>query len=311
MMFFWMGVFVVALLVMVKGADWLLESAEKIGRAFGMSSFLIGVLIVGLGTSLPELAAAIFGVLDGVPEVVVSNAVGSNVSNILLIVGVAAIIGGSMRVKKDLIDIDLPLLAISTVIFVGVVFDQVVTRGEAILLLISYGVHLLYMIFHTDHEKEAEDGGDTCIACPKDYVMLFVGMAGLIFGAKYVITSVVALADIFHISPALISITAVAIGTSLPELIVSIKAARARKPDIAIGNIFGSNAFNALVVVGIPALFVSLPVDDQTFFIGVPIMAMATLLFIVTGISRRIHVWEGAMYLVFFVFFIGKLFGLL
>ena len=139
--------------------------------------------------------------------------------------------------------------------------------------------------------------------------MLVISAAALIFGAKFLIDSVVHIADLFNIKSALISITAVAIGTSLPELIVSIKAALAGKSDLAIGNIFGSNSFNILMVVGIPALFTRLEVDPVTLQVGVPIMAGATFLFLVSGISKRIHLWEGAMFIMFYAFFIGRLFN--
>ncbi len=306
----WIIVFLVALTVMVRGADLFLARAEKIGLGYGLSPFLIGVVLIGLGTSLPELISAVFGVFKGVPEIVSANAVGSNISNILLIIGIVAIIGGVLRIKKDIVDVDLPLLAISTVIFVGIAWDRVVTPPEAVLLVLSYGVHLLYMFYHApDRLKEEERKHRKAVAA--DWLFLILGAIGLLLGAKYVVDAVVELSALFAVSPALISITAIAIGTSLPELIVSVKAVKSGKVDMAVGNIFGSNAFNALVVVGIPGIFTSLPVDEKTFAVGVPVMSAATILFIITGISRRIHLWEGAMYLIFYAFFIGKLFDLL
>jgi len=113
-----------------------------------------------------------------------------------------------------------------------------------------------------------------------------------------------------NIGTGVIAISAVAFGTSLPELIVSIRAAMKHKVEIALGNIFGSNVFNALAVIGIPALVKNLEVDDKTFYIGVPTMALATLLFIISGISKKIYMWEGALYLMLYILFIGKLFAL-
>ena len=132
----------------------------------------------------------------------------------------------------------------------------------------------------------------------------------MFLGAKYLVESVINLSDMFNIGAGVIAITAIAIGTSLPELIVSVRAAVQRKSEIALGNIFGSNLFNMLVVIGLPGLFTTLPLDEKTFSIGLPVMAAATLLFVVSGISRRIHMWEGAFYLILYVFFIGKLFEL-
>lgn len=312
-------VFVISMIVMVKGADWFLDSAEKIGRALGMSAFIIGAVIIGLGTSFPELLVAIFAMLKGETEIVVANAVGSNVTNILLIIGVAALIARRMVVSKNLIDFDLPILAISTTIFVGAIFDGKVTFWEAIILIITYAIYFLSTLFFKEDEpvsedikaeyKEREEKEKERIST-KVVVILLVGLAGLLLGAKFLIDSVIDLSVLYNISPAIISITAVAIGTSLPELIVSVKAARAGKAELAIGNIFGSNSFNALMVVGVPALFATVIVDETTLKIGMPVMIAATLLFVVTGISRRIYAWEGAMFLMLYVLFIGKLFGL-
>ena len=311
-MLLWGAVFSAALFVMVRGADEFLARAEKIGLAKGLSPFVIGVLLVGLGTSLPELVSAVFGVIKGVPEIVVANAVGSNISNILLIIGIVAILNGILSVKKDIVDIDLPLLAGGTVIFIAVAWDRTITAAEAFLLVVSYLVHLGYTFRHTPKQREISPSrkppADIVSA---DWIYLVLGAAGLLLGAKYVVDAVVELSALFGIAPALISITAIALGTSLPELIVSVKAVKAGKVDMAVGNIFGSNAFNVLVVVGLPGMFSALPVDGQTFSVGIPIMVAATILFVITGISRKIHLWEGAMYLILYIFFIGKLFNLL
>jgi len=143
----------------------------------------------------------------------------------------------------------------------------------------------------------------------KDFIFLIFGLLFLIFGAKYLIDALVNLSAMLSIATGVIAVTAVAIGTSLPELLVSVKAAINKKSEIALGNIFGSNVFNALVVIGLPGLFRVLPVDNQIFIIGVPTMALATLLFVISGISRRIHMWEGAFYLLLYVLFIAKLFN--
>jgi len=260
--------------------------------------------------------------MEGVTEVVVANAVGSNIANILLVVGVAALIGKRLTVTKSLIDLDLPLLAIGTVILIGVVFDGQVTLGEAILLVATYGIYLLYTIIHTEDEEDevgstkksrAKAKADKKAARPKltakDFILLVVGIVGLVLGAKYLIEALVNISTMLDIATGVIAITAVAIGTSLPELLVSVKAARQGKSEIALGNIFGSNIFNAFMVVGIPGLFTTLLIENTTLMIGVPIMALATLLFVISGISRRIHMWEGAFYLALYVLFIAKLFA--
>jgi len=329
MLIFWVIIFIVSLAVLVKGADWLITSAEKIGLALGLSPFIVGVTIVGVGTSFPELISSFVAVFKDVPDIVAANAIGSSIANILLIVGISAVIAKQLMVTKSLIDLDLPLLAISTVLLLGVVWDKQITFGESLLMLVTYGIYLLYTVLH----KDTEDTGEIAEFLPsrqerrkhiaahnkeeftrptlvaKDFILLIVGILGLVFGAKYLIDALVNLSAMLNIATGVIAITAVAVGTSLPELLVSAKAALQKKSEIALGNIFGSNVFNVLVVIGLPGLFRVLPVDSQTFTIGVPTMSLATLLFVISGISRRIHMWEGAFYLSVYVLFIAKLFN--
>ena len=324
MALFWIIIFIASLLFLVKGADWILDSSEKIGLSFGLSPFVIGVVIVGLGTSFPEIASAIAGVLQGVTEMPAATAIGSNIANILLIVGIATLVGGRLTVSKNLVDLDIPLLAVSTALFTGIVWDRVIVMGEAVLLLVVFVIYILYTIFHKD------DGNDTLVGVgvegeikhveedfkkpkvtAKDYLFLVIGAISLAGGAKYMVDAVIQLSTIWQIATGVVTLVAVAFGTSFPELVVSIKATRSNKSEVALGNVFGSNVFNILLVVGIPALFTPLVLDEQTFALGLPIMLMSTFLFIISGISRRIHIYEGAMYLVIYTFFIGKLFGLL
>ncbi len=306
MLILWIIIFIVSLIVLIKGADWLINSAEKIGLAFGLSPFIVGVTIVGIGTSSPELVSSLAAVFRGVTDVVVANTVGSNIANILLIIGTSAIVAKKLVVDKSLIDLDLPLLAISTVLFLGVVWDKQITLGESILMLITYIVYLFYTILNKDTEDEKIIRPKLTI---KDFVFLVLGILGLVFGAKYLIEALIELSTILNLATGVISITALAIGTSLPELIVSVKAASQKKPEVALGNIFGSNVFNTLMVTSVPGLFSVLVVDSQTFNIGIPTMALVTLLFVISGISKRIHMWEGAFYLSIYVLFLAKIFN--
>ncbi|MDD2913643.1 MAG: calcium/sodium antiporter [Candidatus Pacebacteria bacterium] len=330
MVFIWTAIFFLSVFVLVKGADFLISNAEKIGLSMGFSPFIIGVTIVGLGTSFPELITSFVAAFKGAQEIIVANAVGSNIVNILLVVGLSAIVGRKLVVTKSLIDIDLPLLAIGTVLFLGIVFDKEITIGESFLMVITYGGYLLYTAFHREEDDDKEEEEFSGIlpsrqtrrkekvslkneARPKvsykDFLILFAGIVSLLLGAKYLIDSLVELSKILNIAPSIIAVTAVSLGTSLPELIVSVKAALKKKAELALGNIFGSNVFNMFIVVGLPGLFFSLTVEDQIYTIGIPTMALATLLFVISGISRKIHMWEGAFYLSLYVLFIAKLFN--
>ncbi|MCA9391248.1 MAG: calcium/sodium antiporter [Candidatus Magasanikbacteria bacterium] len=310
MILLWSLVFIVSMAVLVKGADWLIASAEKIGLSMGLSPFIVGVTIVGMGTSFPELISSLAATTRGVTDVVVANAIGSNIANILLVVGLSAVFSKKLNVTKSLIDIDLPLLAISAVLLMGVVWDQRVTFGESIILLCSYGIYALYTMNHSDHDEDEKITKKSARpkVTSKDFILLVLGVAALSLGAKYLVDALIQLSSLLNIGTGVIAITAVAVGTSLPELLVSIKAALQKKPEVALGNVFGSNVFNALVVVGIPGLIKTLEVDSQTYMIGLPTMAIATLLFVISGISQRIYRWEGGLYLMLYILFTAKLF---
>jgi cation:H+ antiporter len=308
MLIFWIAVFIVSLFALVKGADFLLSAAEKIGLKIGLSPFIVGVTIVAFGTSFPELISSFVAVFNGVPEIVAANAIGSNIANILLVAGIAAVVANRLAVTKDLIDLDLPLVALSTVIFFMVAVDGSITFFESVFLLITYGIYLGFSLIYKDDKSQGK------VKKPKitttDLMTLFIGIVGLALGAKYLIDAIIALSAILNMNAGVIAITAVAIGTSLPELIVSVKAAMRRHSEIALGNIFGSNIFNVLVVVGLPGLFGTIALDAKTLTVGLPVLGVATLLFIISGISRRVHVQEGAMYLLIYVIFIAKLLDL-
>lgn len=308
----WAGIFVVSFIALIKGADWVLDSSKKIGIALGFSPFVVGVLIIGFGTSAPELVSSIFGVLSGATEIPIANAVGSNIANILLVVGASAIIArGTYAATRSLIDLEIPLLVLATFFFFGVVFDGTVTLIEALFLLAGFVLYLLYTLMHGNEDGKRSMVSDTSEKVSlTDIILLVVGFALLIGGAKYLIESVLALSGFLNISVGVITLLAVALGTSLPELFVSAKAALSGNAEVSIGNIFGSNIFNLLLVVGIPGLIVPLTVDTATLTIALPVMLAVTVFFAISGLSQRIHVWEGAFYLLIYVFFVGKLFGL-
>lgn len=304
-------IFAVSLLVLVKGADLFLNSSEKVGLSFGLSPFVVGVVIVGVGTSFPELISSIVAVLEGVPEIVPANAIGSNIANILLIIGISAIVSKKIKSKTNLTDLELPMMAIITVIFLALSYDGLISKFDSLILIISFMVYLVYSIFNKPTDEPKEQLVNKPKLTKKDFIFLFLGLLGLVAGSKYLIDSVISLSEIFNIAPGVISVVAVAFGTSLPELLVSVKAAMKGSPEVALGNVFGSNAFNLLMVVGLPGLFSALPLDAVTFSLALPALLIITLVFIVSCLSNIIHKWEGFMYIILYIIFIGKVFGVI
>lgn len=328
---FWILVFILSLIALVKGADWFVESSEKIALFFKISPFIIGVTIVAIGTSFPELASSLAAALKGATEMVASNVIGSNVANIFLIVGLSAVVGKRLAVRRSLIDIDLPLLASTTVLFGGIFWDRKIVWQESLLLLAAFIVYLFYTIAQRSEPSEKplpEEmvPGEIFEVLPSRVdrrkakkvekftfqILIFwiLGLLLLIFGANYLVDSVLKFSEFFKIPLSVITMLVVAVGTSLPELAVSVRAAFEKKYEIALGNVFGSNVFNALVVVGLPGLVKTLFVDNLTFTIGFPFMVLATLLLIISGITRRISIWEGSLFLLIYLLFVIKLFNL-
>jgi len=326
---FWIFVFIASLALLVKSADWVVENAEKIALALKISPFIVAVTIVAIGTSLPELAFAIAGALKGTPEIVVSNTLGTIIANILLIGGLSAIVARVLIVERSLIDLDIPLFAVSMILFVLTMMDKKVVFGEGILLLLAFLIYVLYTVYQRGEteerlsaeigisssrvgrrRKEVKIGNEPERLNLKVFLFLILGIIGLAVGADYLVESVVKISKLLKISTALITITATAVGTSLPELAVSVGAAAKKKYEIALGNVFGSNIFDALLVGGLPALISTLPVDSVSFYVGIPFLIATTFMLAISGISRKIYIWEGAMYVLLYVLFVAKLFNL-
>jgi len=308
---FWIGAFIISLAVLIKAADIFTDSASKLGGILGLSQFVIGVTIVSIGTSLPELASSISAVLKGVTDMVAGNVIGSNIANILLVVGLATLFSrkGRLEVTRNLINLDLPLLAGSGIILMLMfLWDGQVTFGEGIIALLGYAIYLHYTLKHK--EKETKEKRTKEKLDLKIILGLVLGAIFIYFGANYAIESVIKISEILNIGTAVIALSAVAIGTSLPEIFVSVSAARKGKDEIALGNIFGSNIFNGFVVLGLPALFKTLNVTSEVLSIAIPFFIAATLLYVISGITRKIYKWEGAMYLLIYILFIVKLFNL-
>jgi len=316
----WIIVFVVSLLALVKSADWFTEGAEELGVFLGVPSYVVGLTIVAIGTSLPELVSSIFAVVEGSPEIVVGNAVGSNITNIFLVLGLAAILGGRLFVSREIVKIDLPMLASSAALLGLTALDGTISRIDGLLLFAGaliygvYGVRIARPSPVTQAKVEAavaEDLGlDRGRLRPLVLLKLIGGAAVLYFAARYTIKSVIELSTLLDVGADVIAISAVALGTSLPELVVSVVAARRGKLEIAIGNVIGSNIFNAFAVVGIPALIAPLPVTHPVLTIGLPFMGVATVLYFFMAQDREVTRWEGMPLVLFYILFLGMLFKL-
>jgi cation:H+ antiporter len=314
----WLVALVLSMVVLIKASDYFTDSAETIGVYLRLPAFIIGVTIVAIGTSLPELISSLIAVSKGSSEIVIGNVVGSNIANIFLVLGIAALVAKKLEITYELIHVDLPLLIGSAFLLAITVWDGVFTFPEAIICLIALTVYIVYTFRSEktgkDKEIQREMGADIKkrkMRRPKWHVwfMLVISAFFIYIGAEFTIDSVINLSQMLDIGKEIIAASAIALGTSLPELAVSISAAKKGNPEIAVGNVLGSNIFNTFAVMGIPALFSTLIIPKSILTFSLPVMIAATVIYFFTTQDRQITKWEGWMLLLFYVVYIGKLFS--
>lgn len=312
----WVGIMVVSITVLVIAAEYFTQSAEVIGHFFKLPSFIIGVIIVAFGTSLPELLSSFYAAEKGHSEIVVGNVLGSNIANILMILGLTAIIGGGIKIKHKLIGIDFTLLLASVFLVLLVTFDGEVSVFEGVACLFGLLVYLLYVAIASNKNShqiakktKIKSRAFKFVKIEKAFFILLISLVFLYFGSKFTVLSVVELSENIKIGKDVVAASAMALGTTLPELVVSVQAARKKKTEIAIGNIIGSNIFNSFGVLGIPALFGTLVVSKGILIVGLPALIIATLLFLVFAYNRIISRREGFILLFFYFLYLGKLFS--
>jgi len=299
------GIFVVALAGLVKGSDWFIDSAESIGLSFGISPFIIGVTIVAFGTSLPELATSISSVLQGESEVVVGNVVGSNIANIALVMGLVAVTVRMIRLDYNIWHNDMGFLLGSSFLLYFSVWDGYFSIFEAIIFLMALLLFLWYSFTDSENKTdEEEEDQDKEKITTKTWILLLIGGLLVWQGADWTIKSISAMAKMASISPEIIALTAVAIGTSLPEVIVSVGAAKKGKTSIAIGNVLGSNIFNTFFVMAIPSFFGTLEIPEKVITFYLPFMIVMTILFAVMTSNKKVSQWEGYLLIVFYCFYL-------
>lgn len=301
--------FIGSLALLLTAARFFTGAAERIGLALGMSTFMVGVVIVGVGTSLPELVSGLISVSRGVSEVMSGNVLGASVSNLLLILGVSAVFSVSRPVYlgEHYIAIDLHFLVGSTFVLGVVMFDGIVGRVEGLCLLAVYGVYVAYLL---REGSSGQSGGTKSPIAMRDLFIMGLSAVGIYFGADWTVSSLQGLATGLGIPTAVVAVTILALGTTLPELVVSITAARQGKASLAVGNILGSCVFNALVVVGAGAIYGTVKAPPELTGFALPFVVGSSLLFYLLVQDRRISSWEGMLFLVLYVLFVLEISGL-
>lgn len=272
---------VVGLAILVWSADVFIDGAVALANKLNVPSFLIGVIILGLGTSAPEMIVSMLAALEGSPELALGNAYGSNIVNIALVLGATVLIS-PIIIRKSIINRDMPLLLLVTAVAAWQLSDGVLSNTDGIVLIVLLVVVLGIQIILSLHEGNHEHEGDTVEETAKaEHSMaqglgrLFLGLLVLILSSRAIVWGAIELATLWGLSELIIGLTIVAIGTSLPELVASLSAARKGEHDMALGNIIGSNVFNTLGVVGVAALIA--PITPSSIILSRDILAMGLL----------------------------------
>jgi cation:H+ antiporter len=306
--------FAVGFVLLIKGADWLIEGAADIARKFRIPEIVIGLTVVAFGTSAPELAVNIIASVNGNNGLAIGNIVGSNIANVLLILGVAGTIT-SLSVKTNTVWREIPFSLFAALILGYIVNDQllsdsntnIISRADG-LLLIGLFVLFLFYTFHLGKNNLTEELPEADDARPmwKSVGMLLVGLIGLVIGGQWIVDGAVSLARLFGYSESFVGFTIVAIGTSLPELATAVVAVRKGNTDLAIGNVIGSNIFNIFWVLGLSATISPMTFDASDNPSILLNIGASAVLFVLLFIGKRhiLEKWQSGLLLLVYAAYI-------
>jgi len=306
--------FVIGFILLIKGADWLVDGASSLAKKMKISAIVIGLTIVAFGTSMPEFVVNILAGIKGTADIALGNILGSNIINILLILGISAVIY-PLTVKKNTAWKEIPL-AILVVVVLWIMSSDVfidnarasfLSRADGLIMLLFFFIFLCYIFSISIGQRESEQENKI-----KEYsgfiswLMIFGGLVFLIFGGKWIVDGAVLIAKSLGVSESLIGLTIVAIGTSLPELATSVTAAWKKNSDIAIGNIIGSNIFNIFWVLGFTAFISPLPIPSGAsvdIFITL-VVTLVLFVFVLTGSKYKLSRKQGITFIILYIIYI-------
>lgn len=292
------------------GADRLTDGAVAIAQRMNVPEIVIGLTIVAMGTSMPEFCVSFAGALKGTADLAVGNVVGSNIFNAMLIVGVAAMVA-PMSILKSTVKKDIPFAVFASLILFQLCLNNRITRIEAFVLLIMFAVFMIYTVMGakngmpTASEEEAKKNKSKGLS--KDVFYVVAGLAALIVGSNIFVDNATEIARLLGVSEAVIGLTIVAAGTSLPELATSIVAARKGQSAIAIGNVIGSNVFNILFIIGLTGVITPMQIVGLTNIDFAVMLGSMLLLWLMSFTKYTLSRWEGAVLAVLYVVYVGWL----
>lgn len=281
----------IGFVLLIKGADFFVDGSSSLARIMKVPSVIIGLTIVAMGTSAPEASVSINAALAGSNDIAISNVIGSNLFNGLVVVGVCAFMAG-FKTNPEILKRDMPLNIIITAILCIMLLDRHINRIEGIILLIGMAVYIAVMVISALKNREA---ADECkiLSLPKSLIFIIGGLIAVIFGGTLVVDNACLIAKDFGVSENFIGLTIIAIGTSLPELVTSITATRKGDSGLALGNAIGSNLFNILFILGMSATICPLNVLSESIIDCIILLVSAFILYVFARTKKTMNRWEG------------------
>lgn len=309
---------VLGFVMLVKGADLFVDGASGIATKFGIPQIVIGLTIVAMGTSAPEAAVSITAAFAGNADITIGNIVGSNILNILIILGISALVY-PLAIQKSTLIIDIPVVLLATVILFLLGFDSKISRIDGIIMLVVFAAYLFYLftvakkeasqkkLNGTTENIQSEENITKEMSLLKALIFTVIGLVLIVGGSKFVVNSATAIAKALGLSQRFIGLTIVALGTSLPELFTSVTAALKKNSDIAIGNIVGSNIFNILFIVGLSGLIIPVPFATDFRFDTIISGVAAILLLLFCLPKKKLPRFAGVIMLICYALYFMKI----
>lgn len=281
----------IGFVLLIKGADFFVDGSSSLARIMKVPSVIIGLTIVAMGTSAPEASVSVNAALAGSNDIAISNVIGSNLFNGLVVVGVCAFMAG-FKTNPEILKRDMPLNIIVTAILYIMLLDRHINRIEGIILLIGMAVYIAAMVISALKNRET---ADECkiLSLPKSLIFIIGGLIAVIFGGTLVVDNACLIAKDFGVSENFIGLTIIAIGTSLPELVTSITATRKGDSGLALGNAIGSNLFNILFILGMSATICPLNVLSESIIDCIILLVSAVILYVFARTKKTMNRWEG------------------
>lgn len=292
------------IVVVLKSADWLTNGAVGLATKLGISQIVIGLTIVAIGTSMPEFFVSIVSAIKGTPDLAVGNIVGSNIFNVLLIVGVAATVA-PIAIQRATVRRDIPIAIVASIMLTFMMLDDNISRIDALILFAAFIAFIWITLRNSKNDANEKDAStEKVIPTWKSVLFIIFGLVGLVLGSNIFVDNASSLAHGWGISDAIIGLTIVAGGTSLPELATSAVAARKGDSGIAIGNVLGSNVFNILMILGLTGIISPMHIQNITY-IDMAVMVISMALFWLFSFTKlRVERWEGCVLIACFLGYI-------